>query len=316
LVAFLNNGFLLNRDLGADFRIVTVDIGSQRARFQWKLSNQRAYNAEVEVTLSKFNDRARAYHLRADFNEDGTADDSGLFVYFNVNGEDFNFPSSTPSSQSLFPGDRYFLNVTFNEGKSVTLSDQNTVHSVVECSGRGACERARGECKCYPGFGGDACQRAICPNGCSSHGTCQNLKYFVEEGTNNAYTYTGVDATQQMGCKCDIGFRGFDCSQMECPSGPDPLGGDGGNEGLDCSSRGVCDFNTGTCMCFKGFAGECHRARNAALHVCTPRTAATYPALRRRAVRDADHPVLSVSAKPAFAPPSMPAPRRVGAQAR
>jgi hypothetical protein len=43
---------------------------------------------------------------------------------------------------------------------------------------------------------------------------------------------------------------------VECPSGPDVLGADGGSEGMDCSSRGLCDYATGVCKCFKGFYGE------------------------------------------------------------
>ena len=43
---------------------------------------------------------------------------------------------------------------------------------------------------------------------------------------------------------------------VECPSGPDPMGGDGGAEGRDCSGRGTCDYTSGACSCYKGFVGE------------------------------------------------------------
>jgi len=68
-----------------------------------------------------------------------------------------------------------------------------------------------------------------------------------------------------MTCLCDEGYRGADCSMVECPSYPDPLGGSGG-DGLDgddmladvrdCSGRGTCDFSTGQCACFTGYFGE------------------------------------------------------------
>ena len=111
---------------------------------------------------------------------------------------------------------------------------------------------------------------AVCPNSCSGHGTCQSQKQFfvdaaeVETGTN--LKYDGWDATKIFGCKCEDGFRGPDCSLRECPSGEDPQGGpslepfdsfgNGGNEYRDCSGRGLCDYSTGLCNCFKGFYGE------------------------------------------------------------
>ena len=43
---------------------------------------------------------------------------------------------------------------------------------------------------------------------------------------------------------------------VECPSGDDVMGGNGGSEGMDCSGRGLCDYTQGVCGCFKGFTGE------------------------------------------------------------
>jgi len=57
------------------------------------------------------------------------------------------------------------------------------------------------------------------------------------------------------GMKCDMGHRGITCSQVECPSGSDPLGYKGGNEGRVCSGRGMCDYTTGVCDCFDDFTG-------------------------------------------------------------
>lgn len=88
-----------------------------------------------------------------------------------------------------------------------------------------------------------------------------SCRYFVMDavsGTDIAGTTydSAFDAELSYGCKCDSGFRGPDCSQRECPSGGDPLNGDGGAQGMDCSGRGTCDYTTGICSCYKGFFGE------------------------------------------------------------
>merc|ERR1711918_148002 len=46
------------------------------------------------------------------------------------------------------------------------------------CSGQGTCNE--GTCECYPGFEGDACQRANCPNSCSNAGQCLPLVQIAE----------------------------------------------------------------------------------------------------------------------------------------
>jgi len=89
--------------------------------------------------------------------------------------------------------------------------------------------------------------------------------------TSEQTTYDNAwDAKKIFGCKCEVGYRGPDCSMKECPSGVDPQGGPDGttsylttdNGGIqrreprDCSGRGKCDYTAGACVCFKGFFGE------------------------------------------------------------
>ena len=80
-------------------------------------------------------------------------------------------------------------------------------HAISECSNQGFCDRATGQCVCYSGFEGDACQRcayfaaiplpracwqpnfvffaycdaASCPNACSGHGKCVSVKQMAGE---------------------------------------------------------------------------------------------------------------------------------------
>jgi hypothetical protein len=146
----------------------------------------------------------------------------------------------------------------------------NKAHRAAECSNAGVCDRKTGECVCFPGFTGRACDRNACPNDCSGHGTCQAQKRFftdhgedVSDTTNVAYT-AAWDASKIFGCKCELGYRGPDCSLVECPSSADPQGGPDGNgflsgttiEYRDCSGRGKCDYNSGLCQCFAGYTGE------------------------------------------------------------
>jgi len=181
--------------------------------------------------------------------------------------------------------------------------DANGAHNIIECSGQGTCDRATGECKCFPGYEGEACTRTACPNQCSGHGTCLSAARLSADaksvtgttatetafaGNANLAYSTAWDSNKHYGCKCDLGFRGPDCSLQECPSDYDPLNGCGGgkcnsgttytskagtstacaNQGSsdcgsgagyeqrDCSGRGICDYNTGVCKCFSGFFGE------------------------------------------------------------
>ena len=125
---------------------------------------------------------------------------------------------------------------------------------MMECSGKGICDHESGECDCFDNYDGMACERTVCPNDCSGRGVCLTQKALAIEG---GTTYSAPwDAEKQVGCKCDIGYRGPDCSRKECPSGSDVMGGDGNDKGRDCSGRGLCDYTEGLCNCFTGYFGN------------------------------------------------------------
>lgn len=132
--------------------------------------------------------------------------------------------------------------------------DANNVHPRAECSNRGMCDRKTGECKCFPGYDGVACQRHECPDDCNGRGVCYPERHLAKHA--NAVYETPWDAAKSLGCVCDVGFRGLTCAEKECSTGPDPLGGFGNEAGRDCSGRGLCDYETGICHCFQGFFGE------------------------------------------------------------
>jgi len=136
----------------------------------------------------------------------------------------------------------------------VDTPDSNTLsHQRVECAGRGTCDRKSGQCQCFPGFTGFACERQACPKNCNGRGRCVTQNWMAYEASK---TYTSPwDASMAQGCVCDLGARGPDCSLEECPSGPDVLEGQGNNFGRDCSGRGLCDYSTGLCRCFLGYFG-------------------------------------------------------------
>ena len=168
---------------------------------------------------------------------------------------------------------------------------KNRAHAQIkECSDGGFCDRKSGECQCLSYYTGAACERSVCPNDCSGNGICMSMHHLMQTADSNSdnptehtiLTQAGAgtmirtsytanwDATKQYGCWCDYGFRGADCSLIECPSNSDPIVSDpwgtaanrnGGRlEGRDCSGRGVCDYSSGLCECFEGYTGEaCQR---------------------------------------------------------
>jgi len=97
----------------------------------------------------------------------------------------------------------------------------NSAHAYMECSNKGICDRKSGECECFEGYDGSACQRASCPEDCSGHGTCETIAEIASDDFNNVYTLWDKDST--MGCACDAGYTGPSCATRQCKYGVDPL---------------------------------------------------------------------------------------------
>lgn len=126
------------------------------------------------------------------------------------------------------------------QGDASEAEANDEAHFYAECSNRGACNAGTGECQCFPGYTGSACQRSLCPSSCSGHGVCRTIseiaankltKHEVRsangqryyEGVVDSFTYGLWDADMSQACVCDPGYTGYDCSMRECPRGDDPL---------------------------------------------------------------------------------------------
>lgn len=110
------------------------------------------------------------------------------------------------------------------------------------CSGRGNC--VNGTCLCMTGYIGADCglgpYKGECPGRCTGHGACSIVESTpLPNRTANIFRDGLLTAT--VGCVCDEGWDGPDCSLRACPN--------------DCSGNGACAQN-GTCMCYRNWGGS------------------------------------------------------------
>lgn len=103
--------------------------------------------------------------------------------------------------------------------------NENRNHDYAECSNEGLCDRTTGECKCFPGYEGSACQRKACPTTtagipCSGKGVCIPSR---RRGGEESTEYCGWELDSYYTCLCDNGYTGYDCSLRICPKGADPI---------------------------------------------------------------------------------------------
>lgn len=116
-----------------------------------------------------------------------------------------------------------------------TPSKLGQFHKYAECAGQGICDRSTGECTCFDGYEGKACQRYTCPNDCSGHGTCEYIEDLTFAATWNDYSvqyfeqdaakfvHNDWDKRKTRACVCDATWGDLDCSKKMCPYGTDVL---------------------------------------------------------------------------------------------
>lgn len=120
----------------------------------------------------------------------------------------------------------------------------NTAHGYSECANKGTCDRSNGLCTCYEGFYGSGCQYGgTCFNDCSGRGQCVSKRELANSMYGNQYAMWDKDSL--MGCKCDPGHTGVDCSEKTCPVGVDPLAA-AGYKALSKNNFTFEFFTTGT----------------------------------------------------------------------
>ena len=154
----------------------------------------------------------------------------------------------------------------------------------LDCSGKGVCLISSGQCVCYNGWKGTGCETPDCPGtpDCNNVGICDGsvdppVCINCTNGTmgtacNQPCLYGSEDMSRRgicicdscyegfscdilcdgngiclnSTCKCDQGWKGKFCKDVDCPGEP------------DCSGRGACisvPNSLPVCSCNSGFSG-------------------------------------------------------------
>jgi hypothetical protein len=123
--------------------------------FAWRFEDDNFFS--TEAAIGSFTSAQAPYALTS-----ASEGNTGVFIYWDA------IKAATPSFQSnvgqIAAGDVYQFKIAHDfvnaDVDVFDAGDSNTLHQLVECSGRGTCDSAAGKCRCQPGYSGEACQRS------------------------------------------------------------------------------------------------------------------------------------------------------------
>ena len=155
----------------------------------------------------------------------------------------------------------------------VSLSDNNGVGEVYECSRQGTCDKTTGTCHCIQGFNdGQLMYQVSSGDGrgnAGSRGDCGHIVKAASHTENviNSCTLAGSNLCNNNGdcrenapsCTCYDNSYGITCSIQYCPKGPawidEAESPSDAHAEAECSNMGICDRSLGQCLCNRGYTG-------------------------------------------------------------
>jgi hypothetical protein len=123
--------------------------------FAWKYDTDDYFQPEQSVEL--FVSSAALFPIT-----DPARGNTGVYVWFDPFKQ--GNPSFVATAAEMAQGDQYTFRIAIDQSVDASavlnLGDSNTLHQLLECSGRGQCDSTLGKCTCLPGYTGEACHRS------------------------------------------------------------------------------------------------------------------------------------------------------------